>query len=258
LQGDITHATDEDGLRRLLDGLPTVSSARPVHIVLSVSPTRSRGDTHSSLYPAAARGAVRLACALGAQSLLYTSSTGVYGVNDGSWVSESRPFEGADERQRALRDAEHAILHDQDGQVGRIVLRVSGLYGPGRDPGPRFAQGGLDDGGLYWCNFSWQEDVALAVSWLQSQDTYHRGAHIFNCADGAPVLARDIARAFAIARGERSASDAVAVEPLHASRQRISVGALRATGWSTTVPDVYVGLRLLGHDIEPVPSAVRV
>ncbi len=288
IQGDITQAESDAGLEELLTALTALTAlaphmanapfipsagpaAGPLHVVLCVSPSRARGDSHGSLYPAAARGAARLVGALGARTLVYTSSTGVYGVTDGSWVTEERDVVPHDERQRALFEAEQAVLHhppaashashDHDGggagivDTGRVVLRVAGLYGPARDPGPRFASGvGLEEGGMFWCNFAWRDDVVAAVTAVQADPAFHRGAHVFNCADGRPVLARDIARALGVAPTERDGhawpeSPSAAGTAVIAGRQRIAVDRLRATGWSPRVPDVYAGLALLGHTV---------
>lgn len=271
VQGDIMAANDDAGLDALLAslsamhvGAPSDAVPGPVHVVLCVAPSRSRGDSYGNLYPAAARGAARLAVALGARTLVYTSSTGVYGVTDGSWVTELREIHPRDERVRALFDAEQAVLHHasdasrrhvprtpgDSGRTGRIVLRVAGLYGPQRDPGPRFSPGvPLEGDGLVWCNFAWRDDVVSAVALVQENAVFHQGQHVFNCADGHPVLGRDIAGSLGAAPG---AEDGFARTP---GRQRIAVDRLRDAGWTPRVPDVYTGLELLGHRVSRPQSA---
>ncbi len=66
-------------------------------------------------------------------SLLYVSSTGVYGGNDGGWVDETTPAAPQTESGQACLDAEHLLANHPlrgDGSTG--VLRMAGLYGPGR------------------------------------------------------------------------------------------------------------------------------
>jgi nucleoside-diphosphate-sugar epimerase len=248
LLGDVTD--DPASLDAMLrDGPVSVD-----HVILCVAPSRARGDSHESLYPAAARGAMHLARRLEARTLTYTSSTAVYGVEDGSVVREESPVSTHDVRGRALAEAERAILEDAgDAIANRIVLRVAGLYGPGRDPASRFRDGPLTGAeGERWCNFAWRDDVCAAVLRLQDTMQTSAGAQIFNCADGAPLQARDITRWL------RDASDA-ALDPsvpdsrqrdagrATRSNQRVAVDRLRATGWMPSVTNVLQGLTLLGH-----------
>jgi nucleoside-diphosphate-sugar epimerase len=67
--------------------------------------------------------------------LVYISSTSVYGQNDGGWVDEETPPQPASESGRVCLDAE-SLVRDFGSQTGRsvTVLRLSGLYGPGRIP----------------------------------------------------------------------------------------------------------------------------
>jgi nucleoside-diphosphate-sugar epimerase len=64
---------------------------------------------------------------------LYVSSTGVYGQTDGSWVDESSPCEPTRESGRVCLEAENA-LRDHALVNRSVVLRLAGIYGPGRLP----------------------------------------------------------------------------------------------------------------------------
>jgi nucleoside-diphosphate-sugar epimerase len=59
--------------------------------------------------------------------LIFFSSTSVYGQSDGSWVDEESPADPATETGKVLREAEQKVL-----ARGGTVLRVAGIYGPGR------------------------------------------------------------------------------------------------------------------------------
>ncbi len=60
-------------------------------------------------------------------SFVYVSSTGVYGQDDGSWVTEDDPTAPRHESGRVCLEAEQVAR----GRDARIV-RLAGLYGPGR------------------------------------------------------------------------------------------------------------------------------
>ncbi len=65
--------------------------------------------------------------------LVYAGSTGVYGLNEGDWVTEDSPVAPRTESARACFDAEVLITsHEFEHSLNATILRFSGLYGPGR------------------------------------------------------------------------------------------------------------------------------
>ncbi|WP_062058361.1 SDR family oxidoreductase [Cellvibrio sp. OA-2007] len=61
--------------------------------------------------------------------ILFVSSTAVYGQQDGSWVDETSPTTPEGFSGKRLLEAEQLIV--QSGYA-HIILRFSGIYGPGR------------------------------------------------------------------------------------------------------------------------------
>ena len=61
--------------------------------------------------------------------VVFASSTGVYGQDDGGWVDEDSPTEPRHESGRVALDAEDVVRRSG---IPSIILRFSGLYGPGR------------------------------------------------------------------------------------------------------------------------------
>lgn len=257
--GDIGTARDDAAVRQALP-------AQADWVVLAVAPSASRGDGYEA-YPRAAAGAVALAQALGARALVYTSSTGVYGRTDGGVVRETDALPPAEGRPGLLRAAEAIVCAAGDStEAGGTmpacvhVLRVAGLYGPGRDPARRWAQGDPDD--PRWINMAWRDDVVAAVLQLLASP-FPPGARRWNCGDGVPVQAGAVTRAL---RGEPAAVTVPILPPKSAGdgaredgrgHQRVSAAALRATGWVPGMPTVFHGLRALGHAValppEPLP-----
>ncbi|WP_396203454.1 NAD-dependent epimerase/dehydratase family protein [Gemmatimonas sp.] len=242
--GDIALAVTREGRASLLARLPHTIR----HLVVCVAPSSSRGDSYA-IYPAAARGAAALAEALGVTSVVYVSSTGIYDRQDGSEVNEHTLIEPTNDRVQVLFDAERLMLAAATACRAVHVLRAAGLYGPGRDPAARFAAGATPS--RIWCNFSWRDDVVSAIAHCLALPPSGAGA-VFNCTDNTPVRAGDIAQALT----GRPADDTVTAGaagavagPVRAGRsnQRISSAALLNAGWRPEVPDVYAGLRRLGH-----------
>ncbi len=66
-------------------------------------------------------------------NLVYASSTGVYGDDDGGWVDEETPAGPRTESGRACLDGEGLVrAWEAEGPRRASILRFAGLYGPGR------------------------------------------------------------------------------------------------------------------------------
>jgi len=133
------------GLRRRPEGLPV--GVRPVAVDLCDGEALAAAlpdDLDAVVYAVSAdgrdAGAYRRAYVEGLARLLerlprpgprvlFTGSTSVYGQDDGSWVDESSPTEPPTETGRILLEAEGLLAAS-----GReaSVLRLGGIYGPGR------------------------------------------------------------------------------------------------------------------------------
>jgi nucleoside-diphosphate-sugar epimerase len=67
------------------------------------------------------------------QRFIYISSTGVYGSFDGDWIDESSPCEPLREGGKACLAAEQ-LLASSPLADRAVILRLAGIYGPGRIP----------------------------------------------------------------------------------------------------------------------------
>jgi nucleoside-diphosphate-sugar epimerase len=134
-------------------------------------------------------------------ALVYLSTTAVYGDTGGATVDESTPPAPSSARGRRRLDAEHAVLDfGRANGVPVRVLRVPGIYGPGRLPLERIRQGApmvrARDAGPG--NRIHVEDLA-AVS-LAAAD-YRGSEQIFNVGDGGHASMTEYFRAVAHAAG---------------------------------------------------------
>lgn len=110
-----------------LDGLPRRVDA----VVYAVSPDAASEEAYRAAY---VEGPAHLLDALARRGarpgrLLFVTSTAVYGREDGSWVDETSPTDPESFRGRVLLEGEEAVRARSDGCV---VLRLGGIYGPGR------------------------------------------------------------------------------------------------------------------------------
>lgn len=74
--------------------------------------------------------------------VVYISTSGVYGDCGGAWVTEATPVNPQTSRARRRLDAE-TVLQEWGARhgVAVVILRVTGIYGPGRLPLARLQQG---------------------------------------------------------------------------------------------------------------------
>ncbi len=118
---------------------------------------------------------------------LFTSSTGVYGQTDGSWVDEDSLTEPSGETGQTLLEAESLAL-----SIGGIVLRVSGIYGPDRGHLYRqFLKGEavITGNPNRWMNMIHRDDVVGCI--LAAMETVDPGT-VLNATDNEPVTQQDL------------------------------------------------------------------
>jgi nucleoside-diphosphate-sugar epimerase len=76
------------------------------------------------------------------QKVVYLSTTGVYGDCQGAWVDETRPPAPMSDRARRRLDAERRWLAwGEQTRCPVVILRVAGIYGPGKLPLERLRSG---------------------------------------------------------------------------------------------------------------------
>jgi len=123
----------------------------------------------------------------GAGRLVYTSSTRVYAQDDGSRVDESAPTIPADANGAALLAAEQAVL-GREGDLCGTVVRLGGIYGPGRDLTQRIrlVAGTRRSDGRHVVNLIHRDDIVSALSKLL-QHPYHG---VLNLVDDNPTPRR--------------------------------------------------------------------
>lgn len=125
------------------------------------------------------------------EKLLYMSTTGVYGDCGGEWVTEETPLNPETPRARRRAAAERAVTrYGRDTGVATVILRVAGIYGPGRLPVDRLRSGQpviLEDQSSPG-NRIQVEDLVMVC--LAALDRAEPGS-VFNVADGNPSSTTD-------------------------------------------------------------------
>jgi nucleoside-diphosphate-sugar epimerase len=126
------------------------------------------------------------------RKLVYTSSTSVYAQNDGSVVTETSPVTPEADTAKVLVEAENLLLAAavNERQFPAAILRVAGIYGPGR--GYAFKQflhgeARLEGDGARMMNMIHRDDlIGVIIAALERGEP----GNIYNAADNEPVSQR--------------------------------------------------------------------
>ncbi|MHB8471266.1 MAG: SDR family oxidoreductase [Gammaproteobacteria bacterium] len=121
------------------------------------------------------------------QRIVYISTTGVYGDCDGAWITEAQPVNPRTPRGKRRLDAENSLrVWSAQTGVPVVILRVPGIYGPGRLPAERIRKGlpVLREADAPYSNRIHAEDLArICVAAMQRGTP---GA-VYNVADNQPT-----------------------------------------------------------------------
>ncbi|OUM40998.1 SDR family oxidoreductase [Arthrobacter sedimenti] len=171
--------------------------------------------------------------------ILFVSSTAVYGDFDGGWVTEQSPAESDAPTARLIREAEEVLL----GRTDRgTVLRLSGIYGPGRTRLIDQVEGGTAvlPAGTQWTNRIHRDDAAAAIVHLTTE--VESPAPIYVGSDELPVDLGEVLQFLAAElglpeppRGETSYT--------RGGARRMDSSLLRSTGFSFAYPTYREGYR---------------
>ena len=122
------------------------------------------------------------------KKFVYTSSTSVYGQNDGSVVNESSPAQPLAETAKILVETEQMLQASAtDRCFPAVILRVAGIYGPERGHWFRqFIQGTaqIEGDGARFLNMIHRDDL---VGCLIAALEHGRPGEIYNAVDEDPV-----------------------------------------------------------------------
>lgn len=121
---------------------------------------------------------------------IYISSTGVYGDWQGDWVDEETPCQPSRASGQACLEAER-IIAASDTARRAVVLRLAGLYGPGRIPRQDILLAGepLAAPRHGFLNLIHVEDAVEAV--LAAEKVQRDLPRVYLISDGSPVVRGD-------------------------------------------------------------------
>lgn len=171
--------------------------------------------------------------------ILFVSSTAVYGDFDGGWVDEGSPTESRSPTARLIREAEDLLLGRSD---SGMVLRLSGIYGPGRTRLIDQVRSGTATlpAGVQWTNRIHRDDAAAAIVHLVSD--VEDPAPVYLGSDERPADLGEVLRFLADELGLPHPLPG-GTSPTRGGARRVDSGLLRSTGFSFTYPTYREGYR---------------
>lgn len=241
---DKLDALARDGMRPLLfDGAALTDAARALlaettHLVVSAGPREGED-------PVLAAARETILCAMPALEWIgYLSTVGVYGDHDGAWVSEDSECRPSAQRSTERLKAETGWLDlGRERGVPVAVLRLSGIYGPGRNALVNLSSGTakrvVREGQVF--NRIHVADIAAALEHLGARGL----GGVYNVTDDRPCPPQDViayaASLMGVAPPPEVRFEDAALSPMALSfwgeNKRVSNARIRATGFDFAYPD---------------------
>ncbi|XAS77933.1 NAD-dependent epimerase/dehydratase family protein [Dermatophilaceae bacterium Sec6.4] len=227
--------------------VPTLPADTDI-VVIAISPDERSVEGYRAAYVHSVRRvttAIQRDCTV-LPRVLFVSSTATYGVSDGSWVDECTPAEPTAPTAVVLREAEEALL---ERIPGATILRLAGIYGPGRTRLIDRVRDGVQpvSDQPEFVNLIHRDDAAAAVVHLMTRQDGPETVYIG--VDDNPVDRREIIE-YLSARLELPVPVA-APAPIgteHRRGKRCRNTRLRESGFVFTYPTYREGYAALLHD----------
>lgn len=265
LRADATAVTTRDANKRaaflkegitahIFDGAQTAPALvgdlrAATHVLISIAPNEE-GD------PVLAHHGRDIAAAPDLQWIGYYSTIGVYGDAQGGWIDETAPTEPLSARNRYRLDAEagwRALAQERG--VPLAILRLAGIYGPGRSPFDKLEKGIarriVKPGQVF--NRIHRDDIATITARAARQKL----SGIYNICDDEPAPPQDViahaARLLGVDAPPEIAFEDADLSPMartfYAGNRRVSNARIkRALGIELAYPTYREGLAaILSH-----------
>ena len=246
-------AVEATGAKALaFDGKPTPEIAavlaNATQLILSISPDQG-GDPVLPVLTDLKSSMPKLKWAA------YLSTVGVYGDHDGAWVDEETICKPVSARSMARIEAERSWqeLFAKAG-LPLAILRLSGIYGPGRNQIKTALEGGarrlIKPGQMF--NRIRVEDIASATLFLAGQNL----GGIYNVTDDEPAPPQDVVAYACQLSGVElppeqdffTAELTPMARSFYGENKKVSNAKIKGLGFQFAHPNYRVSLQQLWHD----------
>ena len=171
------------------------------------------------------------------EQLIYTGSYAVYGDQQGEWVSEDSPVAPANENGEILHQTEQVLLTAASPQLTVCILRIAGIYGPGRTLLRIFQNlaGKTRPGtGQEIANWIHLDDIVGALEFIRCQQL----GGIYNLAHDLPVTTGELLDGLFARHGLAKVIWDPSIPQVRPYNARLSNKKLKAAGFSLIHPEL--------------------
>ena len=224
----VVRGDDEVGLRSLLYNQHT----------LLVSVGAPKPDAYEETYLQTAKTVVSVLPDIPTiQQIIYTGSYAVYGDRAGEWVNETTPVQPANRNGEILAETEQVLLSAATANRRVCVLRLGGIYGPGRELVKiyRRAAGTTRPGaGTDAANWVHLDDIVGAIAFAQE----HCLSGIYNLVGTVPLTTRELLGRVCAAHNLAPVTWDASQNSLRPYNARVSNQKLRNAGYQFVYPEI--------------------
>lgn len=139
-------------------------------VLLSVA--SKRGASYADTYLGTAKTVAQALSDTPVEQLIYTSSCSVYGQHHGAWVTELMPPVPITDNGKIIEQTEETLLSAAVPQRKVCVLRLGGIYGPGRTLEKIYSSAagttrpGKGEEATNWVHLN---DIVRGIDWARKQ-----------------------------------------------------------------------------------------
>jgi nucleoside-diphosphate-sugar epimerase len=236
---------DTSGVQWLAGDLTRKETLRHVprhisHVLYAPTPDRHDQAHYRAVFVHGMQNLLESLDTAALRRFVFVSSSAVYGDQAGNWVDECTPAAPSGFSGATLIEAEQWLRQASDSAV---VLRLAGLYGPGRlRLVARLQQGAATVPGhaVHWANRIHIDDAARAAAHIL---TLPSPLDCYIGADGTPHRIDELYDAIAKMAG--APRPARSVKKVGTGSKRLCNARLLASGFSLRWPDAIEGYRAL-------------
>ncbi|MDE5122010.1 MAG: SDR family oxidoreductase [Trichodesmium sp. St19_bin1] len=171
------------------------------------------------------------------EQIIYTGSYSVYGDKNGEWVDENSPVTPTNENGNILYETEQMLLSASTPQRRVCILRLGGIYGPGRELVKIFSRWegqtrpGNGDDVTNWIHL---DDIVGALEFAKNKQLQG----IYNLVSNIPMISRELLNGLQKYQGLGQIywdASTYSIRPFNA---RVSNQKLRNEGFELVHPEI--------------------
>ncbi|HIK28361.1 MAG: SDR family oxidoreductase [Oscillatoriaceae bacterium SKW80] len=171
------------------------------------------------------------------KQLIYTSSCTVYGDKNNQWVDEETPLAPMTKNGEILAETEQVLLQAASENLRVCILRLAGIYGPGRELTKIFQNvfGTVRPGsGDYFTNWIHLDDIVGALEFVRSRQLQG----IYNLADDECLTGKELLDRLSDRYGLPKVMWDASLQSSRPYKARISNAKIKKAGYKLIHPQI--------------------